>query len=594
MRECTFGRPLARAFAMMAVLAAALATFVAAPARAEDVPFHKQVDLTPLDAVAVFTDGRLKSFGSYANTQMQFISGPRTVAGQSPDFTYFDLLFRPDAYAKADVIYVKNREVRARIVQAAGADEQFRASEPDWEQHLRAFESTGLVSEQVLQIPGVRTELQAMEGDLIRTAKDMDMIKGALSVKDPAFLLGSLRVIPPADGSFDKPWASIGDIMLLGADPSSLPPAVRERKVEPIPGIDEAKQRQLAADWRAFVVAWQQGDAATVNARVQAIAAVLPTLVPSIYPPAQRLAWEGWYFRNGNLSRAWMVFLGAIVFLLLGLVYRWPRATRIGMGVFAVALFFQTFAVMLRWYISGRWPNSNMFEAVTTAAWMATAVAFIAEVWFLRRTAMRGVVALGACVTSMVALMAAHFLPVQLNSNIGNMMPVLHDVWLYIHTNVVIFSYALIFMAAVSAFAYLVWRLRGGGPAYARVGGAGQAMELAAEGGAHASVHRAAGLGEVLDGVTMLLTEVSFVMLWSGIVMGAIWADHSWGRPWGWDPKEVFALNTFIIFALLIHVRWKVRDKGLWTAVLAVVGAGVMLFNWIVINFVISGLHSYA
>jgi cytochrome c-type biogenesis protein CcsB len=594
MRECTLGRPFARASAIMLLLAAALAIFVAAPARAEEVPFHKQVDLTPLDAVAVFTDGRLKSFGSYANTQMQFISGPRTVAGQSPDFTYFDLLFRPDAYAKADVIYVKNREVRARIVQAAGADAQFRASEPDWEQHLRAFESTGLVSEQVLQIPGVRTELQAMEGDLIRTAKDMDMIKGALSVKDPAFLLGSLRVIPPADGSFDKPWASIGDIMLLGADPSSLPPAVRERKVEPIPGIDEAKQRQLAADWRAFVVAWQQGDAATVNARVQAIAAVLPTLVPSIYPPAQRLAWEGWYFRNGNLSRAWMVFLGAIVFLLLGLVYRWPRATRIGMGVFAVALFFQTFAVMLRWYISGRWPNSNMFEAVTTAAWMATAVAFIAEVWFLRRTAMRGVVALGACVTSMVALMAAHFLPVQLNSNIGNMMPVLHDVWLYIHTNVVIFSYALIFMAAVSAFAYLVWRLRGGGPAYARVGGAGQAMELAAEGGANASVHRASGLGEVLDGVTMLLTEVSFVMLWSGIVMGAIWADHSWGRPWGWDPKEVFALNTFIIFALLIHVRWKVRDKGLWTAVLAVVGAGVMLFNWIVINFVISGLHSYA
>ena len=594
MRECTLGRPFARASAMMLLLAAALAIFVAAPARAEDVPFHKQVDLTPLDKVAVFTDGRLKSFGSYANTQMQFISGPRKVAGQSPDFTYFDLLFRPDAYAKADVIYVKNREVRARIVQAAGADAQFPASEPDWEQHLRAFESTGLVSEQVLQIPGVRTELQAMEGDLIRTAKDMDMIKGALSVKDPAFLLGSLRVIPPADGSFDKPWASIGDIMLLGADPASLPPAARERKVEPIPGIDEAKQRQLAADWRAFVMAWQQGDAATVNARVQAIAAVLPTLVPSIYPPAERLAWEGWYFRNGNLSRAWMVFLGAIVFLLLGLVYRWPRATRIGMGVFAVALFFQTFAVMLRWYISGRWPNSNMFEAVTTAAWMATAVAFIAEVWFLRRTAMRGVVALGACVTSMVALMAAHFLPVQLNSNIGNMMPVLHDVWLYIHTNVVIFSYALIFMAAVSAFAYLVWRLRGGGPAYARVGGAGQAMELAAEGGANASVHRASGLGEVFDGVTMLLTELSFVMLWAGIVMGAIWADHSWGRPWGWDPKEVFALNTFIIFALLVHVRWKVRDKGLWTAVLAVVGAGVMLFNWIVINFVISGLHSYA
>ena len=148
--------------------------------------------------------------------------------------------------------------------------------------------------------------------------------------------------------------------------------------------------------------------------------------------------------------------------------------------------------------------------------------------------------------------------------------------------------------------------MRGGGLAFARVGGAGQAMEMmaagsgaagAASGGGAASKtahHRATGVGEVFDGVTMLLTELSFVMLWAGIVMGAIWADHSWGRPWGWDPKEVFALNTFIIFALLIHVRWKVRDKGLWTAILAVAGAAVMLFNWIVINFVISGLHSYA
>jgi ABC-type transport system involved in cytochrome c biogenesis permease subunit len=120
--------------------------------------------------------------------------------------------------------------------------------------------------------------------------------------------------------------------------------------------------------------------------------------------------------------------------------------------------------------------------------------------------------------------------------------------------------------------------------AHARVGGAGAVAGLAER----------SSMGEVLDGVTMLLTEVSFVMLWAGIVMGAIWADHSWGRPWGWDPKEVFALNTFVIFALLIHVRWKVQDKGLWTAILAVAGAAVMLFNWIVINFVISGLHSYA
>ena len=563
------------------VLVAAALAGLAGPARpaAAQAPapaFHEQVDLRPLDGVAVFSEGRLKSFASFANTQMQFVTGPRRIDGQGSDFTYLDLMIRPKAYEEADIVYVKNKEVRARIAQAA------LAADPALAEGMKAFEKSGLVSQPVLKMEPVRQQLLAMEKDLIRTAKEMDAMKGALSVLDPQFLLSSLRMIPPGDGSADRPWASIGDIMLLGADPAQLPANLRERKVEPIPGIDEARQRALAADWRAFVIAWQQGDAAAVNARVKAIADALPALVPAAYPSKDRLAWEGWYFRSGNLSKTWMLFLVSTVLLLLALVYRWPWAMKAGMVSFAIAAGMQTFAVMLRWYISGRWPNSNMFEAVTTAAWMGTALALAAEAWFLRRTAMRGVVALGAAVTSMVALMAAYLLPVQLNPNISNMMPVLHDVWLYIHTNVIIFSYALIFMAAVSSAAYVVWRIVGNGPAYARVGGAGQAFAPASS------------LGETLDGVTMLLTEVSFVMLWAGIVMGAIWADHSWGRPWGWDPKEVFALNTFIVFALLIHVRWKVQDKGLWTALLAVVGAAVMLFNWIVINFVISGLHSYA
>ena len=200
------------------LLLAVVALLTCAPVRADDLPFAQQVDLTPLDRVAVFSDGRLKSFSSFANQQMQFVTGPRKIGGQGSDFTYFDLLFRGNAYEDADVIYVKNREVRARISEAA-----LRA-DPALTERLRAFEASGLVSQKILNLPPVRTELQAMEGDLIRTAKEMDSIKGALSVKDPSFLLGSLRVIPPADGSLDKPWVSIGDIMLLGADPPRCPP----------------------------------------------------------------------------------------------------------------------------------------------------------------------------------------------------------------------------------------------------------------------------------------------------------------------------------------------------------------------------------
>jgi cytochrome c-type biogenesis protein CcsB len=288
----------------------------------------------------------------------------------------------------------------------------------------------------------------------------------------------------------------------------------------------------------------------------------------------------------------WLIYLLSCIFLLMATVYRWDGARGLGIGVFSVAFALHTASIGLRWWVSGRWPNSNMFEAVTTAFWFGALAAVLLEIWG-RRTPFRNLFLLAGAVGSMVAMMCAHFSS-RLDASINNMMPVLHDLWLYIHTNVIIASYALIFMAAVSSLLYLGWRLVGGSADYARVGGTEMLMDAASGDKAIAKKRGAASLGEVLDGATLVLVEFSFVLLWAGIVMGAIWADHSWGRPWGWDPKEVFALNTFLVFVVMLHVRLKTKDKGLWTALLALLGAGVMAFNWIVINFVIAGLHSYA
>lgn len=585
-------------------------------------PFAEAVDLTPLGSVAVQTEGRLKSFGSHANSVMFSITGPRSIAGQSAPFTYLDMVCRPDAYVDADVIYVKNREVRGRIAQEwrkAASEAASKGRAPagirldEVDARMQAFEKSGLISERYLLEPEShqwRRELAPLihdlEADVIRSAKQIDQVEHALAMRDPRRLLLGLRVLPPGAGNTDEPWHSIAEIQLLpGPDGFDAARAQRlgAEPHEPIPGLDPGLQGRIAAEWRALIEQWNKADAAKVNASIVALADLLPQTDPLVYPDTSRLWWESWYFRNGNLAKIWLVYLGAVVFLLLGLAYRWNTARSIGIGVFVVALLLQTGALGLRWWISGRWPNSNMFEAVTTSAWFGGAAALLLEI-IGRRGAMRGFFALVASVACMVALMAVALLPTQLNPNISNVMPVLHDVWLYIHTNVIIFSYCLIFMAAVSAILYVLHRAIGGAPSFARVGGAGEMMALAASGAmiapddagdAPASAARPrARLGEVLDGVTMLLMEVSFVMLWCGIAMGAIWADESWGRPWGWDPKEVFALNTFVIFAILVHVRFVSKDKGLWTAVLAVIGAAVMLFNWIVINFVITGLHSYA
>jgi len=415
--------------------------------------------------------------------------------------------------------------------------------------------------------------------------------------------------------------------------------------------------------WNSLGEAWRNQDAAGVNQQLIMLATLLPTVSPSLYPSPGRLSMESWYFRYSSMTWVWLFYLASVIPLLMSVIYHWDWARKAGMVLFVIAFVAQTVSIGVRWYISGRWPNANMFEAVTTSAWFGGIGALILE-RVARRTPLRNLFALGSAVVSMAALMAAYFLPAQLDSGINNKMAALNDIWLYIHTNVIIWSYAIIGLACVPALlllrdrwckawdaafipklrllllplalvvlnytAYLLI-MRAMAPentAYSSrellaIGGAfaaslltvlleavaarqrarsGVGRERSASGGAASLLGGASGFlredkpttSQVFDGATMVLVELSFIMLWTGLVMGAIWADHSWGRPWGWDPKEVFALNTFLIFLILIHVRLKVRDKAFWTAILAVIGFEVMMFNWIVVNFVISGLHSYA
>jgi cytochrome c-type biogenesis protein CcsB len=550
-----------------AVLAVLLVSWVsyrraaARPVVGEPSAFAREVDLKPLGRVAVYDEGRLKSFDSHASATMQFVSGPHQIDGNPHGFSYLDLMLRPNAYVHEAVIYVKNKPMRGEI---AGVLGESMTGEQAW-----AFTKSGMISEELLLDPRVQDLLDRKRRDLIRTAKAVQQIETGMFVKQPRVLERGLALVPPtgADAT-QRPWMTIEE------------------------SGQQTRTPELAAAWGAFTQAWRDQDADSANGAAVRLASMLPQVNPELYPDQERLGWESWYFQANNMTWVWLVYLLSVVFLVMSLAYRWSGARWIGLGVFLMAFGLHTFALLLRWYVTGRWPNSNMFEAVTTSAWFGGCAAVIMEI-LVRRTPMRTLFALGSAVASMVALMCAHFMPIHLNANVSNMMPVLHDVWLYIHTNVIIFSYCLITMAAVSAGIYLIHRL-GGGPAdHVRVGGAG-ALILTRPTGEKYLAETGASVGQVLDGATMIMMELAFIMLWAGLVMGAIWADHSWGRPWGWDPKEVFALNTFIILALLVHTRLKVKDKGLWTALLALAGFGVMMFNWIIINFFIVGLHSYA
>jgi len=569
----------------VALLAPAVSVFADSPAAPPAASFARQVDLTPLRTVAIQDVGRVKSLESFARGTVMQITGGRGVGEQDPLFSYLDMLFRPEAYLDRDLFRIKHPDVRHAICQV------LRAHTDADKKRLDQFEETGMISSLLLQQPEVIGLLEKLQSDLLRTAKAVDELSGAMSLADPRTLSFLLRIIPPPDGDAMAKWLSVDQLQ----GPSGMPADSAHAGLgpQPIAGLDPQLQKSLTDSWTGLANSWRAQDAAGASSAAAQLARVLPQIAPKLYPDAKRLQWESWYFRWKNMTWVWGVYLLAIIPLLMSIIYKWGWARAAGLGLFGVAFGLHTLAVMLRWWLAQRWPNSNMFEAVTTSAWMCGVLALVLEV-LVRKTALRNFFALGSAVASMAALMAVYKMPVKLNPQISNMMPILHDVWLLIHTNCIIISYGLIAMAAVSALLYLGYRVIGGNPRVAKTGGAGSLILSGSTGGFLIDPQQRTTAGQIMDAATMVLMELSFILLWSGLVMGAIWADHSWGRPWGWDPKEVFALNTFIVFLLLVHVRFKVRDKGLWTAVLAVVGCGVMLFNWIVVNFVITGLHSYA
>ena len=200
-------------------------------------------------------------------------------------------------------------------------------------------------------------------------------------------------------------------------------------------------------------------------------------------------------------------------------------------------------------------------------------------------------------------VIAGYVLP---GGELGTIPGILDHLQLRIHTVLISFSYALIFLAAIVALIYLIgyyafrWRHAGlvpmaatGSPDGSNVSRNRPLMAGASPGDEAQGANLPQWLND-MDWSHLIIINLVFVMLFvGGVIMGAIWANESWGRPWGWDPKEVRP-HTWIIYAILIHLRFVVRNRGLWTAWLSIAGCTMMAFNWFFVNFFINSVHSYA
>jgi cytochrome c-type biogenesis protein CcsB len=249
---------------------------------------------------------------------------------------------------------------------------------------------------------------------------------------------------------------------------------------------------------------------------------------------------------------------------------RWVQAA---VALAAVGVVAHTAAVITRGLAVHRAPWGNMYEFVT-ALTCVTAIFFL-YVMIRYRAWVLGVFVMGAVV---IALGLAETL---IYTAAGELVPALQSYWLSIHVTAMTLATGIFLVAALLGVIYLVAE-----PNARRIA-AGQA-------GSGNGIMRRLPTVEQLDRLTYRTIMFGFPIWTFGVIAGAIWADQAWGRYWGWDPVETWAFITWVLYAAFLHARATAGWRGRRAHYIQLLGFTSLMFNILVVQVFVTGLHSYA
>jgi cytochrome c-type biogenesis protein CcsB len=250
-----------------------------------------------------------------------------------------------------------------------------------------------------------------------------------------------------------------------------------------------------------------------------------------------------------------------------------------------------TAQLVLRWWDSGHFPISNLYESLCFLAWGCTLTQLLVE-----RTWPSPLVPAAATPMGLGCVAFASFaLPEQLQQA-SPLVPALRSSWLVMHVSVIMLSYAALLVGSLLSVAVLftdrnnALELRS-----SSIGSGGfRQAALAAEGPASLSLQSAPfRISEQLDSLSYRTITVGFLLLSVGLVSGAVWANEAWGSWWSWDPKETWALICWLVYAAYLHTRLIRGWQGRRPALVASAGLVVIAVCYIGVNLLGIGLHSY-
>ncbi|MEA5470313.1 cytochrome c biogenesis protein [Spirulina sp. 06S082] len=524
------------------------------------IPFSQfQSDpLDPLENIAIQLDGRKKPLDTVARETVAQIHGRTNytpIDGQKLDYlqTYLSLWFNDRDWNKEPFILFSYRPLKEQV----GLDP---------EQKYFSFQE--LLSSTIGNLILAAHQKEADNIELTRGDREAFTLENRLALMYNTVSNQALPLIPHPNDS-QGTWEGINTAETYYTS-EQLQPVLRD--------YDTLKQtyRDRPNNFTAL------GNAA------QTLRDDLTQLSPTVYPAANTLKRETSFYHLHPFGKAWKLYSLAFVLMLLVTLFPVFEFYWGAMGVFASGLGIHAYGFLDRMAIAGRPPVTNMYESVIWVGFGVAAIAFLFELFTLTRpektpdslkpsafvphiptrTIRAKYYLLAAAPLSVVCLLLADSLPAILDPSITPLVPVLRDnFWLSIHVPTITLSYASFALAL--------------GLGHILLGHYFFAPEAS---------ERIRSLAKWNYGVL----QVGVLLLTAGVILGGIWAHFSWGRFWGWDPKETWALIALMCYIIPLHGRlvgW-LGDFGM--AVTSVVSFNAVLMAWYGVNFVLGqGLHSY-
>ena len=484
-------------------------------------------------------DGRLEPVSTLASEVLRKIARKRSFEGMTPDQVFVGIMSYPEMWNNIPLIKVTHPQLKDFL----GVQGNYAAFSQIVDLSTGEYRISEYVENAYAKKPSMQSKFD----------KDVMQVDERVNIYYMVYT-GALLKLFPVQGDPDNTWVNDQHSMDMFSAEDSIP----------VRGV-------LSAYVSTVIDAMNTGDWTLANNVLKAISEYQALHGSEIYLSESKVELETTYNRIDIFKRLSMYYgLIGIILLILhfvnilkpGLNLKWFIRT----GSVLIFLFFlmHTAGLVMRWYISGHAPWSNGYESMIYIAW-ATALSGLIFVW-------RSGITLSA-----TALLASLILAVAgmswMDPEITTLVPVLKSYWLIIHVAVITASYGFLALGALLGFLNLVLMIMKSKKNLERI---------------QLTIRELTHINEMTLIVGLFLLSI-------GTFLGGVWANESWGRYWGWDPKETWALATMGFYSFVVHFRFIPGLRGNYAFNLAsLLSFGSVLMTYFGVNYYLSGLHSYA